>query len=83
MFWNRKKEAPKQDEWVDRHKAKAKEYADTHRSGTPVVAESKDGTWKHGKIIGEHDWALFTFYFTVKFEDGEILKVEERKVTKL
>lgn len=72
-----KKEEP---EWVDRHKTKAKVYAETHKAGTRVIAESKSGVWKEGSIIGEHDWALFSFFFTVKFNDGEVIKQEERKV---
>lgn len=54
-MWKRKKEEPREEEWVTRHKNKAKAYAETHKSGTRVSAESKDGTWKVGEIIGEHD----------------------------
>lgn len=83
LFKKKEVEKPKEEEWVTRHKNKAKVYAETHKAGTRVAAESKNGTWKEGQIIGEHDWALFTFFFTVKFDDGEIIKQEERKVTKL
>jgi hypothetical protein len=65
----------------DRARRKAGIYAQTHKAGTPVVAQSKDGSWKDGVIIGEHDWALFTFFFTIRFNDGEIIKQEETKVT--
>lgn len=65
----------------DRARRKAHIYAQTHKAGTTVVAESKDGSWKDGVIIGEHDWALFTFFFTIRFNDGEIIKQEETKVT--
>lgn len=58
-------------------------YQVTHKAGTKVVAESKDGTWKEGMIIGKLDWQLFTFFFTIKFNDGEIIKQEEGKVTKI
>lgn len=83
LFKKKEAETPKEEEWVTRHKAKAIAYAETHKAGTRVAAESKNGTWKEGQIIGESDWALFSFYFTVKFDDGEIIKQEERKVTKL
>lgn len=78
-----KKEELPQEEWVERHKRRSREYSVTHKHGTRVVAESKNGDWKEGNIIGEHDWALFTFFFTIKFDDGEIIKQEERKVTKI
>lgn len=71
-----------EDIW-ERHKRRSREYSVTHKDGTRVVAESKNGDWKEGKVIGEHDWALFTFFFTIKFDDGEIIKQEERKVTKI
>lgn len=61
----------------------ARVYAITHKAGTEVVAENKNGEWKKGTIIGDHDWALFTFFFTIQFSDGEIIKQEERKVTKI
>lgn len=83
LFKKKEKKKPKEEEWVTRHLAKAKVYAETHKKGTRVAAESKDKTWKEGVIIGEHDWALFTFYFVVKFDDGEIIKQHEGKVTKL
>ncbi len=73
----------KEPDWVIRHTAKAKVFAETHKAGTRVIAESKDKTWKEGEIIGEHDWALFSFFFIVKFDDGEIIKQEERKVSKI
>jgi len=62
---------------------KARAYEISHKKGTRVVAESKNGTWKEGQIIGEHDWKLFTFFFTIKFDDGEIIKQEESKVSKI
>ena len=70
-------------EWVGRHKQKAVAFAKTHKKGTRVVAQNKSGVWKAGEIIGEHDWALMSFYFMVKFDDGEIIKQEERKVNLL
>ena len=73
LFKKKEVEKPKEEEWVTRHKNKARVYAETHKAGTRVAAESKNGTWKEGEIIGEHDWALFTFFFTVKFDDGEII----------
>jgi hypothetical protein len=83
LFKSKKEEPQKEEGWVTRHKNKAKQYAESHKAGTRVAAQSKDGTWKEGVIIGEHDWALFTFFFVVKFDDGEIIKQEERKVTRL
>lgn len=62
---------------------KSRAYEVSHKKGTRVVAQSKDGTWKEGEIIGEPDWQLFTFFFTIKFNDGEIIKQEENKVTKI
>lgn len=76
-------EEPKQDDWVERHKKRSREYSVSHKDGTRVAAENKDGVWKEGKIIGEHDWELFIFFFTVKFDDGEIIKQEAQKITKL
>ena len=74
LFKSKKEEPQKEEGWVTRHKNKAKQYAESHKAGTRVAAQSKDGTWKEGVIIGEHDWALFTFFFVVKFDDGEIIK---------
>lgn len=67
----------------DRAHKKAEEYSKTHRAGARVTAQSKDGSWKEGVVVGEHDWHLFTFFFTIKFDDGEFIKQEERKVTKI
>jgi hypothetical protein len=83
LFNKKELEKPQKEEWVTKHLEKAKNYAETHKKGTRVVAQSNSGVWKEGVIIGEHDWALFTFYFLVKFDDGEILKLEDRKVSKL
>lgn len=83
-IFGRKEEVKEEEpEWAIRHKKKARVYAETHKAGTRVVAESKNGTWKEGQIIGQHDWRLFTFYFVVKFDDGEIIKQEENKVSKI
>ncbi len=71
----------KEEDWVIRHKARSKRYDITHKKGTRVVAENKNGIWKEGQIIGDHDWSLFTFFFVVKFDDGEIIKQEESKVS--
>ena len=77
IVYNRKP-APKIDSSpFDRARQKGQSYAKTHKAGTPVVAQSKDGSWKDGVIIGEHDWSLFTFFFTIRFNDGEIIKQEE------
>ena len=70
-------------EWVGRHKEQARVYRETHKEGTKVIAENKSGVWKKGEIIGQHHWELWHFYFTVKFNDGEIYRVSENKVTKL
>ncbi len=86
MFGLFKKKEPqevKEPEWVTRHIKRADQYKITHKPGTRVVAESKNGAWKEGQIIGDHDWRLFTFFFTIKFDDGEIIKQEEGKVTKV
>ena len=83
MSWWTTRIKEKEETPFDRALKKAKQYDVSHKKGTKVVAASKDGTWKKGKIIGEHDWALFTFFFTIQFEDGEIIKQEESKVTKL
>lgn len=81
---HKRKDIPvKKEEWVQRHRNMAKKYSETHKAGTRVVAESKNGTWKKGEIIGNHDWELFTFFFTIEFDDGEIIKQEETKVTKI
>lgn len=84
-WWNRSKEEKTTvpDGPFKRAREKADQYAISHKAGTRVAAENKAGIWKEGQIIGEHDWALFTFFFTVKFDDGEICKLEERKVTRL
>ena len=76
-----KKPATTNDEWVERHKAKAREYAITHAPGKKVIAQKKTGNWEEGILIGGQDWKLFTFFFNVKFNDGSIEKLEESKVT--
>ena len=72
---------PPEQEWVQRHKIKAQHYSETHLPGTKVVAENKNGEWKKGKIIGNPDWILFACYSTIQFDDGEIYKQEESKIT--
>ncbi len=83
FFWKQDLDEPSQasDAVFERHKKRADRYAETHKPGTRVAAENKHGIWKEGVVIGEHDWCLFTFFFTVKFDDGEIHKVEDSKIT--
>ena len=77
------KKEPKEEDWVIRHKAQAKIYAVSHKAGTKVIAKNRSGVWKEGEIIGEHDWELWHFFFTIKFNDGEYCKVQASNVTKV
>ena len=70
-------------EWVERHKKQARVYAETHKAGTKVIAKNKSGIWKEGEIIGEHYWELWHFFFTIKFNDGEICRIQANDVTKV
>lgn len=76
----KKKEIKKTEDPFDRAIKKSKAYAETHKQGTRVSAMNNNGDWKEGEIIGEPDWTLFTFYFNVKFDNGETIKQSESKV---
>lgn len=83
---NTKSKSAKEEEepeWVERHKKRAIAYAETHKAGTKVIAKNKNGIWKEGEIIGEHYWELWHFFFTIKFNDGEICRVQASNVTKV
>ena len=79
----KEKEENSEPEWYKRHINQAKVYRETHKAGTKVIAKNKSGVWKEGEIIGEHDWELWHFFFTIKFNDGEFCKVQASDVTKV
>ena len=83
MFCNKKKEEPKQENWIEALNKRAILYAEKYKAGTQVVAENKKGIWKKGKVIGEHSVSLFHLYSIVEFDDGEIQKVSECSISLL
>lgn len=80
---NKSAKKEEEPEWVERHKKRARGYAETHKAGTKVIAKNKNGIWKEGEIIGEHYWELWHFFFTIKFNDGEICRAQASNVTKV
>ena len=62
---------------------KAERLAKEFKEGTRVYAKKEDGNWYKGTSLGYHDWGLYTTFFLVEFEDGDILSLPSEDIQKI
>lgn len=60
---------------TERVEKEAKALCEKFKNGTRVYGKKEDGKWYKATSLGYQDWRLFTTYFLVKFDDGDIIEL--------